>query len=105
MRIALMKWRWGKGQAVGVRAIHHTRARRVDHRQHDVITIRRVVQLYACAACGFTYVPGRSVLRRSAVAQGIAELIGQADGGNGEASERLFATLYDELHRLAERQL
>lgn len=39
------------------------------------------------------------------MAQGIAELIGQADGGNGEASERLFATLYGELHRLAERQL
>jgi RNA polymerase sigma factor (TIGR02999 family) len=39
------------------------------------------------------------------VAHDIADLIGQADAGNGEASQRLFASLYDELHRLAERQL
>jgi len=35
----------------------------------------------------------------------IQELIGQAEGGNPAASEQLFATLYAELHRLADIQL
>ncbi len=35
----------------------------------------------------------------------ITELIGQARGGDAQASERLFAVLYDELRRLAAGQL
>ena len=35
----------------------------------------------------------------------ITELLGQARGGDAHASERLFATLYDELRRLATGQL
>lgn len=35
----------------------------------------------------------------------ITELIGKARGGDQQASERLFATLYDELRRLAAGQL
>lgn len=35
----------------------------------------------------------------------ITELIGKARGGDAQASERLFATLYDELRRLAAGQL
>ena len=35
----------------------------------------------------------------------ITELIGKARGGDKAAGERLFATLYDELHRLAGGQL
>ncbi len=35
----------------------------------------------------------------------ITELIGRARGGDAQASERLFATLYDELRRLAAGQL
>lgn len=35
----------------------------------------------------------------------ITELIGRARGGDRQASERLFATLYEELHRLAANQL
>lgn len=35
----------------------------------------------------------------------LAALIREADTGDTAAAERLFATLYDELHRLAERQL
>lgn len=35
----------------------------------------------------------------------ITELIGRARGGERQASERLFAALYDELHRLAAGQL
>ncbi|SFN32347.1 ECF-type sigma factor [Dokdonella immobilis] len=35
----------------------------------------------------------------------ITELIGKARGGDRQASERLFATLYDELRRLAAGQL
>ena len=35
----------------------------------------------------------------------ITELIGKARGGDPQASERLFATLYDELRRLAAGQL
>ena len=35
----------------------------------------------------------------------ITELLGQARGGDAQASERLFATLYDELRRLATGQL
>lgn len=35
----------------------------------------------------------------------IVDLIHGADAGNAAASQQLFAALYDELHRLAERQL
>lgn len=35
----------------------------------------------------------------------ITELIGKARGGDAQASDRLFATLYDELRRLAAGQL
>ncbi|MFZ2237790.1 MAG: ECF-type sigma factor [Dokdonella sp.] len=35
----------------------------------------------------------------------ITELLGQARGGDAQASERLFASLYDELRRLARGQL
>ena len=35
----------------------------------------------------------------------IVELIGQAEAGDARAAEQMFSVLYDELHRLAERQL
>lgn len=35
----------------------------------------------------------------------IQELISQAESGNAAASEQLFAAMYEELHRLADRQL
>jgi RNA polymerase sigma factor (TIGR02999 family) len=35
----------------------------------------------------------------------VTELIGKARGGDRQAAERLFTTLYDELHRLAQGQL
>ena len=41
----------------------------------------------------------------SADATTIASLIVAADGGNAASAEALFATLYQELHRLARRQL
>ena len=37
--------------------------------------------------------------------QEIAELIGPAEAGDARAAEQMFAVLYRELHRLAERQL
>lgn len=39
------------------------------------------------------------------VESGIQDLMNGADSGNAPASEQLFAALYGELHRLAERQL
>lgn len=35
----------------------------------------------------------------------ILELMGEAEAGSAPASEQLFVALYDELHRIAERQL
>ena len=37
--------------------------------------------------------------------RGIQQLIDQADAGNKQAADQLFAALYDELHRLAEYNL
>ena len=37
--------------------------------------------------------------------RGIGQLIGDADAGDARATEQLFATLYGELHRLAEHNL
>lgn len=39
------------------------------------------------------------------MSNGLTALIASADDGNRDAADRLFTTLYDELHRLARRQL
>ena len=58
----------------------------------------------ACAGLRARYV--RRVIGGSVrVETGIRELIGEAEGGSAVASEQLFAALYAELHRLADRQL
>ena len=41
----------------------------------------------------------------SSLASGVASLISSAERGDGSAAEALFAALYTELHRLAERQI
>jgi hypothetical protein len=39
------------------------------------------------------------------VDQCIGQLIQRAEGGDGTAADQLFGALYQELHRIAERQL
>jgi RNA polymerase sigma factor (TIGR02999 family) len=57
-----------------------------------------------CALDQNPYVGG-IVVRTSRVEPAIVDLIHGADAGNVAAAQQLFAALYNELHRVAERQL